>query len=134
MDCNMALSNNDPPFKERKPLKGQNWAGGNTAAIGLWPDPYGRPPIMNEVDRSADVQTKFARNARAAKPAEKALCAAIVAERGDGPAEKPWREANVILDPVNRRVKSDGYDSVGIDVVYRRLKDYRVLKERVNTL
>jgi hypothetical protein len=89
---------------------------------------------MNEVDRTADVQTKFARNARAAKPAEKALCTAIVAERGDGPAEKPWREANVILDPVNRKVKSDGYDSVGIDVVYSRLKDYRVLKERVNTL
>jgi hypothetical protein len=129
-ECDMALSNDDPPFKERKPLKGQNWVGGNTAALGRWPDPYGLPPIMNEVDRTADDQTEFARNARAASPAEIALCTAIVAQRGDGPAEHPWQEAGKILKKINKRLKLGGHKPVLVGVIYWRLKNSHVLKER----
>jgi hypothetical protein len=136
MDCNMALSNDDPPFQKRTGLIERNI---NQA----WTNPYGPSPhrlvigqreqIEADIDRERTAHMRDVR-ARPKAAEEKALCMAIVAARGDGPAEKPWREANVILDQVNRLLNSNGYASVGIDVVYRRLKDSRVLKERVNTL
>jgi hypothetical protein len=129
------MSSDDPPFKERKPLKGQtlkgqNWVGGNTAALGRWPDLYGLPPIMNDGDRAAEVQPAFARNARAASPSERALCTAIVEARGDGPAEHPYKEAGKILKKINKRLKSGGHKPVLVGVIYWRLKNSHVLKER----
>jgi hypothetical protein len=130
------LSNDDPPFQKRTGLIERNI---NQA----WTNPYGSSPhrlvigqreqIEADIDRERTAHMRDVR-ARPKAAEEKTLCMAILAARGDGPAEKPWREANVILDQVNRPLKSNGYASVGIDVVYRRLKDSRVLKERVNTL
>jgi len=85
---------------------------------------------MDEADRTTEVQTEFARNARAAKPPEKALCTAIVETRGDGPAEHPWKEAGKILKKINKRLKSGGHKPVLVGVIYQRLKKSHVLKER----
>jgi hypothetical protein len=117
----------DPPFKRKSP---DGPVSGNAAAVGLWPELYDRLRSTDETDRIAEIQPKFARDARAASPKEKALCAAIIAERGDGPAARPWKEADRIRPGVNRRLKADGYDCVKTGVIYGRLKKPHVLKER----
>jgi len=61
----------------------------------------------------------------AAKPAEAALHAAIIAERGHvRPVGPCWTEANAILADVNKRLKALGFDPVKVDVVRRRLEKF----------
>src|SRR6266568_993073 len=53
-----------------------------------------------------------AREARAAKPKEKIILAAIEAERGIGPAANAWKEAGAICSAVTARVESHGFGVV----------------------
>jgi hypothetical protein len=60
-------------------------------------------------------------------PYEDAIKDAIVAERGTGLSPHPSKEAGVILEGVNKRLKEANLDSVKVDVVYRRLRKFRAL-------
>jgi hypothetical protein len=57
-------------------------------------------------------------------PQEAALMAAIIAERGNGPAAQPKKEAGAILSDVNKRLRADGFEEVKIDVIRRRLQKF----------
>jgi hypothetical protein len=67
-------------------------------------------------------QAEAARKNRAASPQEVALIAAIEAERGTTPVRRPNKEADAILDGVNRRLAAEGFATVKVDVVRRRLE------------
>jgi hypothetical protein len=67
-------------------------------------------------------QAEAARKSRAANPREVALIAAIKAERGTTPILRPNKEADAILDGVNRRLEAAGFEQVKVDVVRRRLE------------
>lgn len=120
----MASSNDNPPFQKR--TDSIEWIVNQA-----WTNPYGSSPhrlvigqreqIEADIDRE---RAAHARDARANTAEEISLCAAIVAERGGGPAEHPWKEAEAILTPVNQRLKFGGYDSVKVGAVARRLKKF----------
>lgn len=74
-------------------------------------------------------QAALARLERSKKPAEIALKKAIFDIRGSGPAERPAKEAEAILDEVNRRLEGAGFGAVNVDVVRRRLEKFSDLKE-----
>ena len=67
-------------------------------------------------------QAEAARKNCAASPREIALIAAIEAERGTTPILRPNKEADAILDGVNRRLEAAGFEQVKVDVVRRRLE------------
>jgi hypothetical protein len=69
--------------------------------------------------------TRRMRDSRANSCHEQALLAAIKAVRGNGPVTRPAKEANAILDAVNRRLESNGNAPVKLDVIRRRLKNPR---------
>jgi succinate dehydrogenase/fumarate reductase flavoprotein subunit len=81
-------------------------------------NPYLRDKAKSEFDNK---HAEEMRNARANLPEEIALLKAIAAERGNGPVERSWKEANAIHDEVNRRLESEGHKPVNVDKIRRRL-------------
>jgi hypothetical protein len=73
------------------------------------------------IELDATNQARAARQARAQTPKERALIRAIVAVRGDDPAERSWKEADRIRKEVNDRLAAAGHGRVKADVIYRRL-------------
>jgi hypothetical protein len=72
-------------------------------------------------------QAKSAREKRAASPKEVALITAIELELGASSILRPTKEAEAILDAVNRRLESAGFATVKVDVVRRRLENRAAL-------
>jgi hypothetical protein len=67
-------------------------------------------------------QAKAARARRSASPKERALNSAIDAELGGATVSRPTKEADAMLDAVNRRLSESGFEPVKLDVVRRRLE------------
>ena len=82
-----------------------------------------RPAIESE---ARVTQASLARQRRASSPKEKALRAAIEAERGAGPVAHPTKEAVRIHDGVNRRLglHDQRLGEVSVDVIRRRLEKF----------
>lgn len=89
--------------------------------------------VIGSIARPTDPAKEFfkhehAEEMRAAKgaksaPAKTALINAVVAVRGAGPpAPTAWKEAECILDPVNRQLKSVGFEHVKGDKIRRVLE------------
>jgi hypothetical protein len=89
--------------------------------------------VIGSIARPTDPAKEFfkhehAEEMRAAKgaksaPAKTALINAVVAVRGAGPpAPTAWKEAECILDPVNRQLKSVGFEHVKVDKIRRVLE------------
>jgi hypothetical protein len=68
-------------------------------------------------------QGRLMRAAKKAQAAdyEAAIAAAIIAERGDGPSDHPWKEAEIILYGVNTRLQSQGRGPTNQMKIYRWL-------------
>ena len=69
-------------------------------------------------------QAGIARRRRAQSAEELALNAAIQKARGEGPVERPWKEADASLDQVNAFLREAGFAPVKVDVVRRRLEKF----------
>jgi hypothetical protein len=67
-------------------------------------------------------QAKAARVRRSASPMERALNSAIETELAGATVLRPAKEAEAMLDAVNRRLKEAGFETVKVDVVRRRLE------------
>jgi len=67
-------------------------------------------------------RAKAAREKRASSPQEDALMASIEAELGASSISRPHKEAEAMLDAVNRRLGAAGFRPVKVDVVRRRLE------------
>jgi hypothetical protein len=79
-----------------------------------------------KIERDAELaRAANARKKRSESPQELALRKAIVAARGNGPVEKPSKEADSIWNEVNSQLKRDGFKIVKIDVIRRRLEKMR---------
>ena len=103
----------------------------NFVRYGAWRIMFGaaaiasRATVAGSVKKSvATEHTQKMRDARTNSPEKKALREAIVAERGDGPVDRPTKEAGAILDRVNARLESAGFPPVKIDVVRRQLEKF----------
>jgi hypothetical protein len=72
----------------------------------------------------AKLRAAAMRDIKRKAPKEVALLAAIIAERGNGAAAQPKKEAGAILSDVNKRLRADGFEEVKIDVIRRRLQKF----------
>jgi len=70
-------------------------------------------------------QTRLMRTAKKDKAAdyEATIRAAIIAVRGDARSEQPWKEAEAIIDTVNRCIGSKGHNPTNHKKIYRLLKE-----------
>jgi hypothetical protein len=69
-------------------------------------------------------QVAYARERRSQRPEKVILQAAIKQLHGDSPSARPYKDAAAILDPVNRRLQSLGYEPVTVDAIALRLKKF----------
>ncbi|HEY8065602.1 MAG TPA: hypothetical protein VIF40_12910 [Methylosinus sp.] len=94
-----------------------------TLLIGHYSDPgdaqLGRIGLMFRV-----LQAGYMRDRGSNNPKYAALDEAIRAERGDGPASNPYKEAAAILSGVNARLEHDGFAPVKVDALGSRLKKF----------
>jgi hypothetical protein len=123
------------PPKRRKPQAAAPTPDAEVPTLDKWYQPWSEPvrPLTGEDvakirrDERQQVRTDQAEQARAGKARaasnkNQALRDAIAAEMTGPPSQHPYKDAEAILGGVNARLKKQGFPSVSVDTIARRLK------------